>query len=126
MDGQRRLFGQFDEEWPRACADIEVAQEAVAEFEHRRRQHEALAVGQLEQEACADERRRDARDGWLRDTCQFRQFPVADWRIGGRDAAQDGQTAREGRDFIGGRFPFSGDGLGIGACRHGNLSFFET
>lgn len=126
VDGQRCLFGEFDEERPRACTDVEVAQEAVAEFEHRRRQHEALAVGQLEQEARADERRRDARHGWLRDACQFCQFAVADRGIGDRDAAQDRQTAREGRYFVGGGFPFSGEGLGVGACRHGNLSFFET
>ncbi len=69
MDRQRGALGQLDQERPRARADVEVAQEAVAQLEHRRGQHEALAVGQPEQETGAHQGGGDARDGRLGDTC---------------------------------------------------------
>ena len=100
MHGQRGAFGEFDQERPRARADVEVAQKAVAQFQHRRGQHEALAVGQPEQEARADQRGGDARDGGLGNAGQFGQFAIAERRVGGGDRAQHGQAAGKRGDFI--------------------------
>jgi hypothetical protein len=94
----------------RERANVEVAQEAVAQLEDGRRQHEAFAVGQLEQEAGADERRGDARHRRLRDAGQFGQLAIADRGVGRSDAAQHGETAREGGDLVRRRFAISGRG----------------
>ncbi|CAM2150629.1 hypothetical protein PT2222_240040 [Paraburkholderia tropica] len=101
MDRQRRAFGEAGEEGPGAGAQVGIAQEAVGEFEDRRGEHEALAVGQARQETGGDERAGQTRERRLRDAGELGQFAIAERRVGGGDGAQDGEAARERGNFFG-------------------------